>query len=53
MAVLCHVSSLRDVISFPKSFYGKDLLMGVPSEVDEEELTSYFILVAQDKEIGK
>ena len=38
MAVLCQASSLRDVVAFPKSFLGKDLLTGAPSEVDSKEL---------------
>ena len=45
MAVLCQASSLRDVIAFPKSFFGKDLLTGAPSEVDSNELASYHISV--------
>ena len=43
MAVLCQSSSVRDVIAFPKSFRGKDLLTGAPTTVDKEELASYFI----------
>ena len=45
MAVLCQASSLRDVVAFPKSFLGKDLLTGAPSEVDSKELASYHINV--------
>ena len=43
MAVLCQTKTLRDVIAFPKSFYGKDLLAGAPSQLSDEELASYHI----------
>lgn len=43
MAVLCQSDSVRDVIAFPKSFQGKDLLTGAPSEIDKLELASYHI----------
>ena len=45
MAVLCQADSLRDVIAFPKSFYGRDLLVGAPSELNDEDLATYFISV--------
>ena len=43
MSVLCQTSTLRDVIAFLKSFYGKDLLAGAPSQLSDEELASYHI----------
>ena len=43
IAVLSGLSSLRDVIAFPKSTNGRDLLMGSPAEVSQEELRDYGI----------
>ena len=43
MAMLCHVDSLRDVIAFPKSFRGRDLLTSAPAEVDKSDLKQYHI----------
>ena len=43
MAVLCKSNSLRDVIAFPKSASGKDLLTGAPSTVNDEYLAEYHI----------
>lgn len=45
MAVLCNAKSLRDVIAFPKSFKGQDLLTGAPSNVPQSELDMYHITV--------
>jgi aspartyl-tRNA synthetase len=43
MALLCQSSSLRDVIAFPKSFHGRDLLTGAPSDIDAKELAEYHV----------
>ena len=43
MALLCQSSSLRDVIAFPKSFHGRDLLTGAPSDIEAKELAKYHI----------
>ena len=43
LAMLCQSSSLRDVITFPKSFYGKDLFTGAPSELSPWQLSEYNI----------
>ena len=43
MAVLCGAKSLREVLAFPKSFLGKDLLTGAPSSVTPQELATYHI----------
>ena len=45
MAVLCQATSLRDVIAFPKSYLGRELLTGAPSEVEPSELASYHIQI--------
>ena len=43
MAVLCQTSSLRDVIAFPKSFHGRDLLTGAPCELSPRQLAQYHL----------
>lgn len=43
MALLCQTGSLRDVIAFPKSFQGRDLLTGAPSDIGANELAQYHI----------
>lgn len=49
MAILCKATSLRDVIAFPKSFHGQDLLTGAPSEVSAEHLQVYHIRVTDNE----
>lgn len=41
MAQLCGVSSLREVIAFPKANRGTELLTMAPGELTEEELKFY------------
>ena len=41
MAILCKTQSIRDVIAFPKSGNGTDLLFKSPSPVDEAALHQY------------
>ena len=43
--VLAGVESLRDVIAFPKTQRGQDLLLAAPSPVDEEQLTELSLRV--------
>lgn len=50
MAILCKATSLRDVIAFPKSYHGQDLLTGAPSKVSPEHLQMYHIQVLTDNE---
>lgn len=47
MAMLCGASSIRDVIAFPKSATGRDLLVKAPSQVTEEQLSEYSIEVSK------
>ncbi|KAJ1659238.1 aspartate--tRNA ligase msd1 [Dispira simplex] len=43
VAILCHASSIRDVIAFPKSSSGQDLLMQSPSSVTDDQLATYHV----------
>ncbi|KAI8606199.1 mitochondrial aspartyl-tRNA synthetase [Dissophora ornata] len=47
MAILCETSSIRDVIAFPKSASGRDLVVGSPSELTEQQLREYKIRVTE------
>lgn len=42
-AMLCGTDSIRDVIAFPKSVTGADLVVGSPTTVDENTLKTYNI----------
>lgn len=41
MAILCDTRSIRDVIAFPKTAGGADLLFNSPSIVSREVLKQY------------
>jgi aspartyl-tRNA synthetase len=43
MAMLCNAQSIRDVIAFPKTSNGVDLLFKSPAAVDNEMLYQYGI----------
>ncbi len=42
-AIMCGTSNIRDVIAFPKSSSGRDLMASAPSPVAQEELDYYKI----------
>ncbi|VVC26054.1 Aminoacyl-tRNA synthetase, class II (D/K/N),Nucleic acid-binding, OB-fold,Aspartyl/Asparaginyl- [Cinara cedri] len=43
LSILCKTNSIRDVIAFPKTFEGKDLLTGAPSEITVEDMKRYHL----------
>ncbi|KAG0295546.1 aspartyl-tRNA synthetase 2, mitochondrial [Linnemannia gamsii] len=45
MAILCETPSIRDVIAFPKSASGRDLVVGSPSALTDQQLNEYKIRV--------
>lgn len=45
MAILCQAESLREVIAFPKTATGNELMTGAPSEPTVDELKEYHISV--------
>ncbi|XP_070774610.1 aspartate--tRNA ligase, mitochondrial [Enoplosus armatus] len=52
VSILVGAPSIRDVIAFPKSFRGRDLMSCAPDLVSEEELKSYHISVKWPTEQG-
>ncbi len=48
MAILCQVSSIKDVIAFPKSSTGRDLLTGAPASINTETLKEYHVSVNKE-----
>ncbi|XP_021121057.1 aspartate--tRNA ligase, mitochondrial isoform X2 [Heterocephalus glaber] len=46
MCLVTGAPSIRDVIAFPKSFQGRDLMSNVPDSVPSEELKPYHIQVS-------
>lgn len=48
-AMLCGTQSIRDVIAFPKSITGSDLVVGSPTTVPEKTLNNYNVAYAKTK----
>ncbi|CAK4658960.1 unnamed protein product [Aphanomyces euteiches] len=49
IAILCGAPSLRDVIAFPKSTTGNELMTGSPGPVTTDQLNEYHISVKNDQ----
>uniref|UniRef100_A0A3Q0QVG1 Aspartyl-tRNA synthetase 2, mitochondrial n=1 Tax=Amphilophus citrinellus TaxID=61819 RepID=A0A3Q0QVG1_AMPCI len=52
VSIIVGAPSIRDVIAFPKSFRGHDLMSRAPDSVSEEELKCYHIAVKWPTEQG-
>ncbi|MBI4359193.1 MAG: aspartate--tRNA ligase [Candidatus Nealsonbacteria bacterium] len=52
VALLANEESIREVIAFPKTGDGRDLMMGVPSEVSPEQLRELGIKIVGEKNEG-
>ncbi|TNN51365.1 Aspartate--tRNA ligase, mitochondrial [Liparis tanakae] len=53
VSIMVGAPSIRDVMAFPKSFRGHDLMSRAPDFVSEEELKSYHIAVTWPAEEGE
>ncbi|XP_053294655.1 aspartate--tRNA ligase, mitochondrial [Pleuronectes platessa] len=52
VSIMVRAPSIRDVIAFPKSFRGHDIMSRAPDFVSEEELKSYHISIRWPTEQG-
>jgi len=52
-AILEGEPNIREVIAFPKTGDGRDLLMGAPSQVDAKQLKELHIAIEEEKKNGK
>ena len=41
LAILCNASNIKDVIAFPKTGEGKDLMAKAPAEISSEDKSYY------------
>lgn len=48
IAMLCNAPSIRDVIAFPKTMEGRDLMSGAPVPISEEEKNLYHIKTLEE-----
>ncbi len=49
LAILCGEPNIREVIAFPKTGDGRDLMMDMPSEITKEQLEELHIKIQQEK----
>ena len=49
VAVLCGAESLKDVIAFPKTHAGRDLLMAAPAELENKDLVDYHLSMQKEQ----
>src|SRR5438046_2492316 len=52
VALMAGVDQIRDVIAFPKTQRGQDLLIGAPSEVTEQQLRELHIRVRASDQLA-
>ena len=48
LMILCQADSIRDVIAFPKSLVGRDVMAECPSMLPQKDLTAYGIQLLPD-----
>ena len=51
ISLICGASSIREVIAFPKTMDGKDLMSGAPAPITEEDKKLYHIQVLNQNKI--
>jgi aspartyl-tRNA synthetase len=49
VAILCNEQNIREVMAFPKTGDGRDLMMDAPSEVEKEQLKELHIKITKSK----
>lgn len=47
LSIMCDAPSIRDVIAFPKSHEGLDLMSGAPNNISQEDLDRYNIAIVE------
>ncbi|CAF0754292.1 unnamed protein product [Didymodactylos carnosus] len=52
LAILLETEHIRDVIPFPKTSMGKDLMANAPSEISKQELDWYYLKMSTPFSIG-
>ena len=53
IAIMCDALSIRDVIAFPKSTEGTDLMTGAPCELSQVDLDTYKVSVTKKENTNK
>lgn len=48
ISIICNTPSIRNVIAFPKSMEGRDLMSGAPAEITNEEKKLYHLKIVKD-----
>jgi aspartyl-tRNA synthetase len=49
ISIICRASSIRDVIAFPKTMDGQDLMSGAPTVISEVDKKLYNIQIIKER----
>lgn len=49
ISIICKSPSIRNVIAFPKTMEGRDLMSGAPTEISEEEKKLYHLSILSNE----
>lgn len=49
ISIICKSPSIRNVIAFPKTMEGRDLMSGAPADISEEEKILYHLSTPKNK----